>query len=196
MKDAKLYSQRLLDLMSELVSFNEIKRQIHLPSGESENDSEHSYSLAMCAWYLSQYVPELNQEKVLKFALTHDLVELHAGDVMAIGRTDKEEELKIAKEKEALIKLKQDWPDFVDMTSTIEKYELKDSKEAIFVWAIDKLLPIQLNILSKGFTWKKYDLKREEVINNRDSKLNNVPDINKIWAELRNHILDNDDYFN
>jgi putative hydrolase of HD superfamily len=50
-----------------------------------ENDTEHSYNLAMTAWYLAAYFPELDKNKLIRYALVHDLVEIHAGDTFAFG---------------------------------------------------------------------------------------------------------------
>jgi putative hydrolase of HD superfamily len=200
MKDAEQHAKRLKDLMSELVDFAEIDRQIHFPDRKSknrkENDSEHSYSLAMCAWYLSAFIPDLDQAIVLKMALAHDIVELHAGDVMAIGRTKEEENSKKLRETAALAKLKNDWADFADLTNTLETYEKKDSREAIFVYSLDKILPMQLNLLSEGKSWKIFDLKREDIISNKDRTTRLSPEVHSIWQELRKEVLSCDDYFN
>lgn len=54
--------ERLLEFQKFLVQFRGIKRVVHFPSTENENDIEHSYSLAMTAWFLGQYFPELDRD--------------------------------------------------------------------------------------------------------------------------------------
>ena len=198
--DYKNTSKRLQQLIYALFEFAEIERKIFYPDGKKknrlENDVEHSYSLAMCAWYLSQYLPHLNQLLVLKMALAHDIVEVHAGDVMAIGRTEDEEKQKIEREKQALLQLKADWPDFQQLTDAIELYENKETPEAQFVSALDKILPIYLNLLSEGKTWKHYQLPRAEVVKNKDQKTKINSEIHSIWQEIKQEILEHDEYFN
>ena len=198
--DYKNTSKRLQQLIYALFEFAEIERKIFYPDGKKknrlENDVEHSYSLAMCAWYLSQYLPRLNQLLVLKMALAHDIVEVHAGDVMAIGRTEDEEKQKIEREKQALLQLKADWPDFQQLTDAIELYENKETPEAQFVSALDKILPIYLSLLSEGKTWKHYQLPRAEVVKNKDQKTKINSEIHSIWQQIKQEILEHDEYFN
>jgi putative hydrolases of HD superfamily len=200
MSEAKLYAKRLLDLQDEILKFVNIKRQLYLPDNQKgyrrENDVEHSYNLALSAWYLSQFFPELDQIKVIKYALAHDLVEIHAGDVMAIGRTENQERIKKLKEKEAYKQIKKDWPDFNDLTNSIKDYENKESKEAKFVYALDKLLPLLNNLLTNGMTWKKHDMKKTDVIKNKSEKTKTSPEIYKIWLELYKKLDENPEYFN
>src|SRR5688500_11193273 len=46
-----------------------------------ENDSEHSYQLGMTVWYLANHMHlGFSREKLLMYALVHDIVEVYAGD--------------------------------------------------------------------------------------------------------------------
>ena len=167
-----------------------------LRNDRRETDTEHSFHLAMAAWYLSGFFPKYNQELLLKFALAHDLVEIHAGDVMAIGRTDEQQSKKDQDEEKALIQIKNDWPDFADMTKTIERYESQQDPEAVFVKALDKIMPILHQLLTKGKTWKHWDMHRDEVITQKDKKTAPSAEVNRIWKDLRKIIFEHDEYFN
>lgn len=73
--------RRLLEFQKLLVQFQHISRVTHIPgSWEAENDTEHSYNLAMTAWFLAPHFPQLDCDKLIRYALVHDLVEVHAGD--------------------------------------------------------------------------------------------------------------------
>lgn len=191
---------RMMDLQRLLNQFLDIERMIFLPDGKRkdrrETDTEHSYHLAMMAWYLCDSFPELNKDKIIRYALTHDLVEIHAGDVMAVGRTKEQDKIKDKKEAQALAQLEHDWPDFSDMTHTIRDYEEQDDKEAVFVKALDKILPMMHNIMSDGKTWKKYDIDRKTVVELKDEKTEPSPEIAKIWQVFRAEIQNNDSLFN
>jgi putative hydrolase of HD superfamily len=193
-------ARRLLDLQALLIEFLDIERLIYLPDGAKkvrrETDTEHSFHLAMLGWYLCGSYPNLDKNKVIQYALAHDIVEIHAGDVMAVGRTEEQQTIKDRREAEALIKLKQDWPDFPDLTDTIETYGQQSDPESIFVKALDKLTPLVLNILSEGKTWKRFDIKRSDIIALKDEKTASSKEINDLWQVFKAEVLSHDEWFN
>jgi putative hydrolases of HD superfamily len=193
-------AKRLLDLQQLMLHFLDIERMIFLPDAarndRRETDTEHSFHLAMLAWYLSGHYPHLDKSKVIKLALAHDVVEIYAGDVMAIGRTDEQQKQKEERESKALTRLKKEWPDFPELTEMLESYDKKDSPEAIFVSALDKLMPMMHQLLSEGKTWKKWDMSRSDVFANKDTKTANSKEINDIWQVFRKQILEHDEWFN
>lgn len=195
----ELQAKRLLELQDLLFKFSEVERQIFFPDGKKqdrkENDAEHSYSLAMAAWFLGSHFPHLDQHKLIKYALAHDFVEVHAGDEMAIGRSPEAEKVKHQREKEALERLEVEWADFSDLIDTIKNYELRVDREAKFVYALDKIMPILLNLLSDGKTWKTYKLAKKDVIDNKDKTTQASPEINELWSVFKEQIMENPDYF-
>lgn len=198
--DSQEQVKRLLELQSMLYHLADIERLIYLPDGlktdRRENDTEHSYHLAMLAWYLSGLYPNLDQSLVIRLALVHDVVEVYAGDSMAIGRTEEQQAEKDAREKAAFERLKQEWPDFPAMLEAIESYETLNSPEARFVKALDKITPIIHQIHSKGKTWRKWDMQRSSVVANKDKKTQVSPEIHKIWKLLRAEMYQHDEWFN
>lgn len=133
---------RLADLQQMIADFAKIHRVPPMgDTGRAENDVEHSYGLAMTCWYLQPKIaPELDLLKVLKYSLAHDIIELHAGDTFvfdAVKVASKDE-----RERNALVQIRDDWPDFDEMTDHAEGYMNKADPEARFVKAVDKLLPV------------------------------------------------------
>lgn len=104
----------------------------------------------------------LSKEKVLKYALAHDLIEVYAGDTnpfdlwAVMGKDDRE--------LQSLEKLeKQFWSD-TDMFVTIHEYHEKQSDEAKFVYALDKII-VEYNIfLADGVTYRQYNIDREALV--------------------------------
>lgn len=190
-------TKRLLDLQGLLNQFYQIERQIIIPGGDDrhETDTEHSYHLAMHAWYLSTLYPHLDQSKLIRYALAHDLVEIYAGDVMALGRTAEQQAEKEQKERAALDRLQAEWPDFSDMTDMIERYEAQSDPEAIFVKAFDKLMPIFMNLHTNGRLWKKLKIRRSVVLDSKDKATAKSPEITELWRVLREQLLASDDLF-
>ncbi len=136
--------------------FEQTKRVV-FAAGEDrlENDAEHSYQLALVAWYLAEkHVLPLDPAKLLRYALVHDLVEAYAGDTYfyrdAAADADKK-----AKEQAAADRIAAEFPDFLSLHKTIENYEHQVDAEAQFLYSLDKLLPVINGYRDGGRSWKK-----------------------------------------
>jgi putative hydrolase of HD superfamily len=148
---------RLLEFQQLLLQFSQIERVVDRKQGNRyirESDTEHSYNLAITAWYLAGYFSALNRDMVIRYALIHDLVEVHAGDTYVYGE-QAHLDSKVAREAAALKKLQADWPDFSDLTAHIVEYEQRGTNEAAFVYALDKIMPIMQIYINDGHTWKQ-----------------------------------------
>lgn len=134
--------ERLVQLQQLIADFAKIERVPPMAdTGHLENDVEHSFGLALTCWYLQPKVaPELDLSKVLRYALAHDIIELHAGDTYAFDKEAIAE--KDSRERESLEQIRLDWPDFADLTDHAEGYMNKSNEEAKFVKAVDKMLPV------------------------------------------------------
>ncbi len=148
-------TQKLNDLVSFVEFthlFRAVERRIFIQGKEEfENDAEHSYQLALVAWYIiTQEKLPLKLEKVFAYALAHDLVEAYAGDMRFDAPTD----VKKAAEHEALKRIKLTFPRFKMLHDTIRRYEAKLDPESQFVFALDKLLPDINTFLDNGRLWQ------------------------------------------
>jgi putative hydrolase of HD superfamily len=177
---------KILDFVRLLDKFRKVERALHV-TGEDrfENDVEHSYHLAMLAWYIIEsHNLNLDRDKVLKYALIHDFVEVHAGDTY-IYSTDKDElDSKEAREAEAATKLKEEFPEFNDLHDLIDKYEKRNDKESRFIYALDKIQPV-LNIYTDGGrTWKEKGITVEMLIDHKKDKVAISPEIELCFEDL------------
>lgn len=186
---------RLLEFQKLLVDFQSVERRLHYPgTHKPENDTEHSYNLAMTAWYLSQYFPTLDRDIVIRYALVHDLVEVHAGDTYAYGDA-KDLATKPEREAKALTKLKEDWHDFPEMTNLITDYESTNSDEVAFVYALDKIMPIMLIFLGEGYTWHKENIDFDKLHSTKLAKVARSPIVARYYDQLHKLLLEHPDYF-
>lgn len=162
-----------------------IKRDIPQASGfDKENDSEHSYQLAMVSWYLAATEGKnLDIEKILKYSLVHDLPEIYAGDTPLY--TSDNDYLNSKKDREAnsVEKIKNVFFNFADLHKWIKNYENQEDDESKLVYAIDKLLPILSIFLDSGHAWKTHRLGLDTLIN-KNKKRVSTSDIAQKYFDL------------
>ena len=147
--------EQLIDFVNFTHEFREVVRVARSPHGKRfENDAEHSYQVAMVAWFLiEQDKLKLNKELCFMYSLSHDMVEVYAGDTYIFDTNSSASKHK--REKEALRKIKKRFPNFKNLIRIIEKYEKRNDKESKFIYALDKIItPIQI-YLEEGKLWKE-----------------------------------------
>jgi len=187
--------ERLGQLQQLFADFSRVTRVPELiDTGRLENDIDHSYSLAMTCWYLAPKIaPELSLEKIFRYALSHDIVELYAGDTFVFAHED-EKASKSDREDEAITQLENEWPDFSDMTLAAKGYKEKIDEEARFVKAVDKILPLLVIELGEGAAfWERHkitlDMERKNKVTIHVSEVVS-PYYEKVlaWLEERGHM--------
>lgn len=162
---------RLADLQQLVADFSKITRAFKLADTDRpENDVDHSYALAMTCWYLAPKIaPELSLEKIFKYALAHDIVEIYAGDTFVFDQTGAVD-TKHERENQALAQLRNEWVDFTEMTDSADDYMQKTNEEAKFVKAIDKILPLIVIEQGEGVLfWNRHDITLAMEIENKVS---------------------------
>lgn len=142
-----------------------LRRTRILDGSRRENDAEHSWHLAVMALLLSEYADHsVDVAKVIKMALVHDIVEIDAGDTFAYdapGFEDKEEREQRAADRIFGL-LPEDQRD--ELRSLWEEFEARQTPEAKFAAALDRLQPILHNYFTNGSTWREYGITRDRVI--------------------------------
>jgi putative hydrolase of HD superfamily len=103
--------------------------------------------------------------KVIKMALIHDIVEIDAGDTFlydVAGNRDKAE-----REKKAAERIFGLLPDDqrADMRALWEEFEKKETPEARFAGAVDRLHPFLHNIYTQGRAWREHGISAKQVLN-------------------------------
>ena len=178
-----------LNTLIEFIKFTHeirnIEREMLFERGDRhENDVEHGYQLALAAWFLIENdAISLDKYRCVGMALVHDIVEVYAGDTFAFAPPE-ELAAKEAKEKEAAAKLKEQWPTFISLHELIEEYETRETPEAKFVYALDKLLPMINNYLYEGKAWKKHGLTFERMKSVKVGKVDVSLEVNEYYQEL------------
>lgn len=155
-----------LEFIIETDELKQVLRQtVLIGDGRRENDAEHSWHLALMAVILVEHSAEpVDVLKVVKMVIIHDLVEIDAGDTFAYdeegqrGKVDRERTA--AKRIFALLpaglseELKELW----------EEFEARETAEARYANALDRLQPLLLNYHSGGAPWRDNGVVEEQVI--------------------------------
>jgi len=127
-------------------------------SSRQESSAEHSWMICLIALSIFDHLEkDVDQLRVLKMLIIHDLAETIIGDIPAFDiqrRKNKKE-----KENKALKQLIKDLPLRIkkEMLDLFKEYENKKTQEALVAQAIDKFeSPLQHNI-SDIKTWDQND---------------------------------------
>lgn len=178
--------QKLLGFARMLNELQAVERVIRVKNADRwENDMEHSYHLAMLAWYIidSQQLP-LDREKVLRYALAHDLVEVYAGDTYLFSEDQAFLDSKLERERLAAERLTKEFPEVPEMHDAILRYVRKDDLESRFVYALDKIEPIIKLYLDGGRTWKEMHVTLDMAYESKKDKVALSPEIKAYFDEM------------
>ena len=184
--DAERFEKQIRFIL-EIDKEKEIFRQTHISGGKRrENDAEHAWHMAIMVWLLSEYSnKKIDICKTILMVLTHDLVEVYAGDTYAydteLAATQKEREAKAAEKLFGILpadqgeKLKNIWEEF-------EKYE---TPEACFAHTMDNFQPMLLNDSNDGGDWTAHGVKRAQVEKRNEKTASGSEEI---WEYMRSVI--------
>lgn len=188
--------EQLENFMRLVHDVERTKRVAQRPD-EPENTStgEHTFELVMMCWYLaSTNKLDLDHEKVLKYALAHDLVEGWAGDTY-IGDEEAHQTKKV-REAAAFQKIKEIFIEFPELIETIEAYERREDPESKFVYAADKLIdPLHGSMEQKPTYWKKNGMTFEEACAYKDPRIEGEANIEPYWKEVRARLEANKEFY-
>lgn len=181
--------QQQMQFLTEIDKLKSVFRQNYLSDGSRrENDSEHSWHLAMMVIVLSEHFEGIDILKTLKMVLIHDLVEIYAGDTFAYdekAHLDKEFRERTAAEKIFSLLPSEQAAEF---TGLWQEFERMDSREALCAAIVDRIQPLALNIYSKGKMWHEHSVTVEKVLKRNKIVLDSAPEI--ISEYVRNKITE------
>ncbi|ALG10051.1 HD domain-containing protein [Kibdelosporangium phytohabitans] len=160
---ARLRSQ--LGFLIEADRLKTILRQSPLAATDRrENDAEHSWHLAMMVVVLAEHADEpIDVGHTVKLVLVHDLVEIYAGDTPiyhpTMGADQAEREAAAADRLFALLPADQ----AREIRALWDEFEARETAEARFAKAMDRLQPQLLNWMARGGTWLSPGITADDV---------------------------------
>ena len=161
---ARLQTQ--IEFAVEIDKLKRIVRQTLLTDGSrQEYSAEHSWHLAVMVLVLSEYAnnKRLNILRILKMVLIHDLVEIDAGDTYRYD--EKANEGRPERERKAADRIFGLLPEDQsrEFHSIWEEFEARETAEARFAAALDRLQPLINNYRTQGKMWERHGVKSKLV---------------------------------
>jgi putative hydrolase of HD superfamily len=162
-------SERLLRQIEFVVEIDRLKaverRTTLVDRSRQENSAEHSWHIALMAVLLAEHArDDVDLLRVVKMLLVHDLVEIDAGDTFCYdpaANEDKDErERRAAERLFALPPADQG----AELLALWEEFEARETPEARFAAALDRLQPMLQNLHSEGASWRRHGIRKHQVL--------------------------------
>ncbi len=188
----------LIKFESLLKKFNSIYRDLESlhTTRQRDNDIEHSYRVAMLCWMLiDEYHFKLDINKVIRYALLHDLPEVYAGDTSIYASQTKKTKAK-TNETKAIKTLIKKFPKQKSLWKDLQEYEKRKNAESRFVYMIEKLEPGLVIILSPSGRSVKRKATFEWAIKEKQKKVGDIDTVAQLFnKDLTNYLKKNQKKF-
>ncbi|MCQ2420033.1 MAG: HD domain-containing protein [Clostridia bacterium] len=141
----------LLDALHIAERLKDETRHCYTSGGRREDVAEHSWRMALMAFWMKDEFPNVNIDKVIRMCLIHDLGECFTGDIPSFMKTASDE----AKEDNALFSWVRTLPEpYADeMTALYDEMNALQTPEAKLYKCIDKLEAVIQHNESDISTW-------------------------------------------
>jgi putative hydrolase of HD superfamily len=157
--------QRIFDFIVELDKLKSVLRKTK-PVGLAryENSAEHSWQVCMFAQLLANESPiQVDVVRVIEILLVHDIPEIDAGDQIVYQSKNEEAVQKEQLAAERIFGLLPE-PQATWCMSRWEEYEARQTNEAVFAYAVDRLMPVLQNLRNSGQSWKENSIPLEKIL--------------------------------
>ena len=158
--------QQQIGFILEIDRLKSVLRRTYLVHNpRHENSAEHSWHLAMMALLLAEHATApVNLLRVLKMLLVHDIVEIDAGDTYCYDAAGSEG--KAAREQDAARRIFGLLPvdQQAEMHDLWQEFEARQTPEAKFSTALDRLMPLLHNFHTQGRSWREHGITSAQVL--------------------------------
>jgi putative hydrolases of HD superfamily len=158
--------QEVVNFILELDKLKGVTRKIKpLGLDRYENSAEHSWQLAMFAMALAQYADApVDLNRVIRMILVHDVGEIDTGDtlVFAEGGWEERKAAELLAAKRILGMLPE--PLNAELLALWQEFEQSDTDDARFAGAVDRAMPVLLNLNNNGQSWRENGISYERVV--------------------------------
>jgi putative hydrolases of HD superfamily len=156
----------IVGFILELDKLKQVTRKIRVRGLDRyENSAEHSWQIAMLAMALAAHAPaDVDLARVVKMLLVHDIGEIDTGDTLVFVEGGWAE--RKAAEHAAVTRIFGLLPDaagevFLELW---REFDSNETPEARFANAIDRAMPVILNLANQGQSWRDNGISYERVV--------------------------------
>lgn len=146
-------AQALLNALHLAERLKDATRHCYTSGGRHESVAEHSWRLALMAYWLRDEFPTLDMDRVIRMCLIHDLGEAFTGDIPTFEKTQADE----TREEDLLFA----WVDSLpapfrdEMAALYREMTARESPEAKLCKALDNLEAVIQHNESDLSTWSE-----------------------------------------
>ena len=158
--------QQIIDFILELEKLKGVTRKTRpLGLDRYENSAEHSWQLALLAISLERFAASpVDMNHVVRMLLVHDIGEIDTGDTVFFAEGGWEErkaaELNAVKRIFGLLPEDQS----ADFFALWQEFERAETPEALFAHAVDRAMPVLLNLANQGQSWRENGISYERAV--------------------------------
>ena len=155
--------------------------------GRRENSAEHSWHVALLAALLQEHAAEpVDLQRAIEILLVHDIPEIEIGDTIIFAPRTAE---MAAAEEEAARQLFGLLPEreAAWCFERWQEYELRETPEARYAYAVDRLMPLLHNLGSGGAGWTENRVPLEPVLTVNAPIEDALPEV---WEQVRAALLE------
>jgi putative hydrolase of HD superfamily len=158
--------QQIIEFILELEKLKGVTRKTRpLGLDRYENSAEHSWQLALLAISLERFATSpVDMNRVVRMLLIHDIGEIDTGDTIVFaedGWADrKAAELNAVKRIFGLLPEEQS----ADFFALWQEFERAKTPEALFAHAVDRAMPVLLNLANQGQSWRENGISYERAV--------------------------------
>lgn len=159
-----------------------------------ESDAEHIWHLVMMVYLFSESREGIDKWKAVEIALVHDLVEVYAGDVNLWDEKKKSPEAKREAEVRSAKKLFELLPNEIGERFYLlwEEYEARETEEAKFVYALDKIQPFIQRVVAQDGGWKEKQVDEARLAEIKPQLVKDDVELSTLWDELTKEAKEKD----
>ncbi len=158
--------QPLVDFVLELDKLKGVTRRTRpLGLDRYENSAEHSWQIAMLAMSLAHLAASpVDVNRVVQMLLVHDVGEIDAGDTIVYAEEGRAAVQ--AAERAGAIRVLGLLPEpqRSHFLALWEEFERSETPESLFANAVDRAMPVLLNLANNGQSWRENGIRYEQVV--------------------------------
>lgn len=178
--------KNFMDIMNLTSRLKDNTRHSWSPKGKKESVAEHSWRLTIMAYFTKDEFTNVDNDKVIKMCLLHDMGEAFTGDIPSFYKTEKDEN----KEEKILL----NWVSTLPSPYNKELYSLYDemikqeTEESKVYKALDKLEASISHNEAPISTWIDIEYKLNPVYGYEECQFN--PYLKKLQNKVKEIALD------